>query len=214
MRVPVVLLLVSLAGVMAALGAPGLSDLVLLAGPCALASLILLVRAALRPRTMAMPSARKTEWPTPKAGLPARKTAGSAPKWIVVDGSNVMHWKDGIPKIETLHEVLAYLTGLGYSPGVVFDANAGYLVSGRYQHHGSFGAMLGLPEDRVMVVPKGSPADATVLAAARDLRARIVTNDRYRDWAEQHPEVRDPGYLIRGGYRDGKLWLDVVGVAA
>lgn len=90
---------------------------------------------------------------------------------------------------------------------MVFDANAGYLVSDRYLHHGGFGKLLGLPEDRVMVVPKGSPADATVLLAARDLGARIVTNDRYRDWADRHPEVREPGYLIRGGYRDGRLWL-------
>ena len=35
-----------------------------------------------------------------------------------------------------------------------------------------------------------------------------VTNDRFRDWADVHPEVREPGHLIRGGYRDGVLWLD------
>ena len=36
-----------------------------------------------------------------------------------------------------------------------------------------------------------------------------MTNDRYRDWAEAHPELSAPGYLIRGGYRAGKLWLDL-----
>ena len=37
--------------------------------------------------------------------------------------------------------------------------------------------------------------------------ARIVSNDRFRDWEDRHPEVRDPGRLIPGGYRDGVLWL-------
>ena len=63
----------------------------------------------------------------------------------------------------------------------------------------------------LVVVNKGTPADITILAAAKDSGARIVTNDRYRDWADVHPEVREPGYLIRGGYRDGKLWFDMAG---
>ncbi|MES2665881.1 MAG: hypothetical protein V4712_07255 [Pseudomonadota bacterium] len=118
-----------------------------------------------------------------------------------------MHWKDETPQLATLKEVLNHLQFHGYNPGVVFDANAGYKMTGRYQHDHALGKLLGLPADRVMVVPRGTPADPLVLAAARDLGARIVTNDRYRDWADTHPEVREPGHLIRGGYREGKLWL-------
>ena len=176
----------SLAGVGAALLVPGLSDLLLLAGPCALASLFLLVRERFRrPRTK------------PK------------PRWIVVDGSNVLYWKDNTPQIETVREVVAQLASQGYAPAVVFDANAGYLVRGKYQHDGAFGKLLGLPEDRVMVVPKGTQADPMILKAARDHGARIVTNDRYRDWAEQHPEVLEPGLLIRGSYQDGTLQMQI-----
>lgn len=36
----------------------------------------------------------------------------------------------------------------------------------------------------------------------------MVSNDRYRDWAGEYPELTRPGQLIRGGYRDGALWLD------
>ena len=172
-------------GVVAALTLPSLTDLLLLAGPCALASLFLLVRATFNRQP--------------------------PPRWVVVDGSNVMHWKDGTPLIATLREVVQRLTEMGFAPAVVFDANAGYKISGRYQHDGALGKLLGLPEDRILVVAKGTPADPKVLAAARDLGARIVSNDRYRDWAEAHPEVSEPGYLIRGGYRDGALWLDVDG---
>lgn len=187
MIAPIFLFAVSCLGLAAALFLPAWSEWRLLAGPCVLASLYLLVQ-AIRNRQPLAP-------------------------WIMVDGSNVMHWKDGTPQIETLREVVQRLVELGYTPGVVFDANAGYKISGRYQHDGALGRLLGLPESRIMVVGKGTPADPMLLEAARDLGARIVSNDRFRDWAEDHPEVREPGHLIRGGYRDGALWLEVEAVA-
>ncbi len=193
MIAPFILLVGWLIAAFAAFSVPGMSDFILIAAPAALASLYLFLRSVAR--RDAAPSGPQD----PK----------DPPKFIVVDGSNVMHWKDETPQLATLIEVLTYLQHQGYSPGVVFDANAGYKISGRYQHDRALGKLLGLEEDRVMVVPKGTPADPLVLAAARDLSARIVTNDRYRDWATDHPEVNTPGHLIRGGYREGKLWLDM-----
>ncbi|MCU4654719.1 hypothetical protein N8I71_17920 [Roseibacterium sp. SDUM158016] len=186
MIVPFLLLLLSLAGVAAAFVLPGMSDLLLIAAPAGVASLLLLGRA----------------W------LAARRERAT-PAWIVIDGSNVMHWADETPRIEPVREVVRRLEGLGFTPGVVFDANAGYLLEGRYRHDHAFGRMLGLPSDRVMVVDKGTPADATILEAARDMGARVVTNDRFRDWAERFPDVRKPGFLVKGGYRGGRLWLDL-----
>jgi hypothetical protein len=185
MRVPVFLVLASLVGVGAALSVPGWADLAPLAGLCAFAGLILIGAALLR----------------------LEPRAAAAPRWVIVDGSNVMYWKDDTPQIETVREVLDHLAALGFSPGIVFDANAGHLLAGRYLHHAAFAGLLGLAEDRVMVVNKGTPADATILAAARDLGAQIVSNDRYQDWRDQHPEVDRPGALIRGGFEDGALWL-------
>lgn len=193
MPVPFLLVLLSLAGLAAAYLVPGLSDLVLVAGPMLLASLFLLAR-ALGTRT-------------PPPAEPDRP-------FIVVDGSNVLYWRDNTPRIETVREVIHHLTTLGFAPGVVFDANAGHLVAGKYQHDHALGRQLGLPTDRVMVVPKGTPADPTIIMAARDLGARVVTNDRYRDWADQHPQVSQPGFLVRGGYRDGQLWIDFDSPAA
>ena len=40
-----------------------------------------------------------------------------------------------------------------------------------------------MPGNAVMVAPKGQPADPHILFVARDLGARIVSNDRFRDWA-------------------------------
>lgn len=128
--------------------------------------------------------------------------------WVVVDGSNVLHWHEGTPKLATLVEVLAELSARGLSAGVIFDANVGYKISTRYLDDADLAKMLKLPLEQVLVVHKGTPADAVILKSARDLGARVVTNDRYRDWAEAYPEVAQEGLLIRGGYRGGKVWLE------
>lgn len=184
----IILAIVSILGVAVALSIPEWSDLLLLAGPCAIASMFLLLL---------------------KVQRRAIVTRGPARRWIVIDGSNVLYWKNDTPQIETVREVVQHLTSLGFEAGVMFDANAGYLVSDNYQHDGKFGEMLGLPKDRIMVVPKGTPADPYILTAARDLGARIVTNDRFRDWKDEYPEIAERGYLIQGAYRSGKLWLDL-----
>jgi len=119
-----------------------------------------------------------------------------------------MHWKDNTPKIETLREVITRLRDLRHTPAVIFDANAGYLLAGRYQDDHIMAKRLGLPEDRVLVVPKGTIADTYLLTVAREFNAPIVTNDRYRDWAYDYPEIAAPGRLIRGGYQNGALWLE------
>lgn len=182
MKTPSFLLLASALLVGVAYSRPEWSDLLLIALPCLIASAILWVKA----------------WHTR-----ARR------KWIVIDGSNVMHWQDGTPSIKTVRDVVDRLRAEGYSPCVVFDANAGYLLIGRYQHDRALSAQLDLPVDRVMVVPKGTPADPFILKAARDYGGQIVSRDQFRDWAEAHPEVTEPGHLVKGGYRKGQLWLDL-----
>lgn len=189
----------SLAATIAAVLLPGWSDLLLLAGPCAIASAILLLSGR---RRRSAP-----DWPMRNGADP------KGARWVVLDGSNVMHWKDGTPQIDTVIMVLHHLKAAGYSPGVVFDANAGYLLSGRYRHDGDLGKALGLRQDRVMVVPKGTPADPYILTAARDMGAAIVTNDRFRDWVDDFPELHCKTHLIRGGFRDGTLWLDLPAAA-
>ena len=180
-----ILLFISIAGVIAALVIPGWQVLLLIAVPSTIASILLLLR----------------RW--------FRREQEDTRSWVVLDGSNVMHWKGGKPKLETVKEVVDHLSELGFTCGVMFDANAGYLVSGVYVHDAGFGRALGVPEDRVMVVPKGTPADPAILTAARDFGARIISNDRFRDWSGDFPEINEPGLLIRGGYRSGRLWLNV-----
>lgn len=129
---------------------------------------------------------------------------------ILVDGSNVMFWHDEEPKLETVSRVVQDLRARGFKPGVIFDASVGYKLIGRYQDDAELALLLGLPADQVLVVPKGTIADDYLLRAARSLKARIVTNDHYRDWAERFPEVRKPGHLVKGGVsRAGRLQLEI-----
>lgn len=191
MILPAILLIFcsALAGYAYFIFGPVLSDPMLIAMILGLASLILLITAAVSPR-----GRKRDDLSTPD-------------RWIVIDGSNVMHWMDNTPRIETVRAVVSELMLRGYSPGVVFDANAGYKLGGGYKGERELGRMVGLPQDRVFVVPKGTQADPYLLESARDLGAKVVTNDRFRDWRDAHPEVLEPGFLLRGGYRDGVLWL-------
>lgn len=181
--VPVLVILISAAGVALALTNPAWTDVLLVAGPCLVAGLLIFVWTVFR---------------RPKSG-----------KWAILDGSNVMHWKDKTPRLDAVREVISHLEARGYTAGVVFDANAGHLLAGKYQHDDKLARRLSLPEENVLVVNKGEPADPRILSMARDMGAIVVTDDRYRDWAEEFPEIRTPGHLVRGGYRDGTLWLDL-----
>jgi hypothetical protein len=128
---------------------------------------------------------------------------------LIVDGSNVLFWDGGEPSLSIVAKVVNHLAATGWKVGVIFDANVGYRIGTRYLDDADMARRLNLPADRVLVVPKGTPADAYVLRAARDMGARVVSNDRFRDWAKDWPEVTQPGFLIRGGVRDGRVWVDM-----
>ena len=206
-----VLFALSIAGVACSFLIPGYSDLLLVAGPTALASLYLF----LRTWTQHSSPSRKDAPGTGRVERRKRSGAGTraGPRrgegMMVLDGSNIMHWHDEVPKLSTVQEVINRLTSFGFTPGIVFDANAGYKLEGRYLTEKAFARKLGLPREHVMVVAKGNPADPILLGAAHDLGARVVSNDRFRDWVDEHPELNEPGHVIRGGYRDGQLWLSV-----
>lgn len=127
----------------------------------------------------------------------------------VLDGSNVMHWKDRTPRLPPVTEVLRRLETLGYEPGVVFDANAGYRLTDHYIDDDGFAKQLKLSPDMVLVVPRGEQADPFLLRFASDNDAVIISNDRFRDRIADFPRMAEPGRLVRGGYRDGALWLDI-----
>ncbi|GAB5448075.1 MAG: hypothetical protein Gyms2KO_29480 [Gymnodinialimonas sp.] len=213
MRTPFVLLLLSTlcGGASYVLGGPTLTLPLAVSGLAGVAAFLLLLKAGRSARKARAVVAPKKARKAKKASRAAKRTPRrrrARPQHVVVDGSNVMHWNGEVPRLATLKEVIAALKRQGYQPGVIFDANAGYKLSDRYLDDRDFAKLLNLPGDRVLVVDKGEPADPTILAAARELGAKVVTNDRFRHWVRDFPEVLEEGHLLKGGFEDGKLWFD------
>ncbi len=119
--------------------------------------------------------------------------------WVLIDGSNVMHWQDNAPRLEAVRKVVDLVRARGY---------AGWKLAGRYLHDGDFAQLLGLEARQVLVVAKGTQADPYLLQTAREFGARIVSNDRFRDWVADHPEIQTPGFLIRGRDVGGEIALE------
>ena len=169
MRLPVVFLVASALLFVSGLGGEAVHWLALLS---AVAALVLLAKALIFP--------------------------AAALQFIIIDGSNVMHWGGGAADLALVRAVVAQLAARGLTPLVWFDANAGYLVSDRYMGPDRLARALSVASRQVFVAPKGVPADPLVLKDAEALGARVVTNDRYRDWAVAHPVVGEAGRFTRG----------------
>jgi hypothetical protein len=153
------------------------------------------------PRPVRRIEVRRRPQPSPEG--PARWEGSS--DLILIDGSNVLHWRDETPMLDTLATVLRELMAQNFLPVIGFDANAGYLVEGQYLGPAAFARRLGLPADQVFVAPKGTPADPLLLDLSARTGAAIVTNDRYRDWIPQYPLLADPARLVRGRWADGTI---------
>jgi hypothetical protein len=128
-------------------------------------------------------------------------------RYIVVDGSNVLHRRDPLG-LATVKEVVNNLKSNGFTPVVWFDANVGYKISDAYMGPYKLALALGLPERQVFVAAKGTPADPLLLQGAQDLQARVVSNDRFRDWASDFPQVQNAGTFLRGRVTDGVIALE------
>lgn len=139
--------------------------------------------------------------------LLVRAARKKQPRWAVVDGSNVLYWRRDEPDLHSVRLVIEKLVAAGLDPVIWFDANVGYLVSGRYMNPYRLSQALRYPESRIYVAPKGTPADPLLIQAATDLNAHIVSNDRFRDWKEQFPQVDQAELFLRGEIVKGGVTL-------
>ena len=159
-----------------------------------LASIVIVVAwAQLHPRKR-----KQARPPRPDDPVPANA--------IVVDASNVMHW-GGQPSAKTLIKVINALERAKLTPIAIFDASAGYKLSDRYMNERALSDAIGLPRQHIYVVHKGVVADEVILDFAKQHGLRIVTNDRYRDWAGPYPMVKDKRRLIKGTFKGGHVKL-------
>ena len=165
-----------------------------------LAALLIWMRAAFAARVPILERRRRR-----------RRSGGTPPperRWVVIDGSNVMFWQDETPSLSTVSAVVGEVRKAGLTPLVWFDANAGYKVGDRYMNPRDLSQAIGVSRKQVRVAPRGSPADPLLLEDAAKLGTGVVSNDRYRDWAESFPSVTKPGVLVRGRMQGGAALLD------
>lgn len=193
MSVPFLLLFASVAlGAFACSSdASALGDLLLLSLITGLAALVLLLR-----ETFASGKARSNGF-------------GRGRAWIVLDGSNVMHWDGKGPSLDPVRSVVDRVRAEGLEPVIWFDANVGYKIGERYLGPAALAKRLGCAKGRVHVAPRGTPADPLLLQHAVSLDARVVSNDRFRDWQEDFPVLGREDFLVRTRSRDRQMTLDL-----
>jgi hypothetical protein len=104
----------------------------------------------------------------------------------IVDGSNVAHSTEGeSPHVANLLIVREKLVEEGMKPIIVADAALRHQIddSAKYERM--------IDDGMVRQAPAGTDADYFILSFARELRASIVSNDRFRDRIKQFPEARE-----------------------
>lgn len=117
-----------------------------------------------------------------------------------------MYWA-GDPSQKVLARVLAALRDKGFAPIAIFDASVGYRLGNKFMNEAELAEIIGLPNRQILVVNKGVVADEVILDFATEHDLRIVTNDRYRDWAVQFPLVKSKGRLVKGAWKEGSVML-------
>jgi hypothetical protein len=105
---------------------------------------------------------------------------------VLVDGSNVAHSTEGErPQLANIIAVRQKLAEEGREPIVVVDASLRHQIDDRAGYEQL------VDEGIVRQAPAGTDADYFLLSFARELDARIVSNDRFRDRMKQFPESID-----------------------
>jgi hypothetical protein len=117
---------------------------------------------------------------------------------VVIDGANVAYEEKsagGRPKLSNLLKVRRELEDRGFEAIILVDASLKYDIDDQTQLESL------IRTQQVRQVPAGTDADFFIIELAEQLDARIVTNDRYKDYADRHPwisERRLPYMIVKG----------------
>jgi hypothetical protein len=122
----------------------------------------------------------------------------SGKEMIVIDGANVAYEEKsagGKPKLSNLLKVRRELEERGFEAVILVDASLKYDIDDQSQLETL------IRSQQVRQVPAGTDADFFIIQLAGQLDARVVTNDRYKDYVEQYPwisERRLPYMIVKG----------------
>ena len=105
---------------------------------------------------------------------------------VLVDGSNVAHSTEGEKaQLMNILAVREKLAEEGLEPVVVVDAALRHQIDDRAGYEQL------VEQGIVRQAPAGTDADYFILSFARELDARIVSNDRFRDRLRDFPDAAD-----------------------
>ncbi|MGJ8543999.1 MAG: NYN domain-containing protein [Sulfitobacter sp.] len=133
----------------------------------------------------------------PKRRPRSPKTSRAKNPNIVIDGTNVMFWRDETAQIATLQMVVNQLRQKGFTPMVFLDASSRHHMGDTSYNEAKFAQSLGLPRTQVTVCPAKTEADAFILEYAQPRKLPVVTNDNFRDRPQAARNVR----LIHGHFQ-------------
>jgi hypothetical protein len=124
--------------------------------------------------------------------------ATNGKKVVVIDGANVAYEErsgGGKPKLSNLLKVRRELEERGCEAVIIVDASLKYDIDDQEQLETL------IRSQQIRQVPAGTDADFFIIQFAHELDALMVTNDRYRDYAERFPwipERRLPYMIVKG----------------
>lgn len=124
--------------------------------------------------------------------------SANAKRMVVIDGANVAYEErsaGGKPKFSNLLRVRRELEEKGFEAVILVDASLKYDIDDQEQLESL------IRSQQVRQVPAGTDADYFIIQFAQELDALIVTNDRYKDYADQYPwvaERRLPYMIVKG----------------
>lgn len=105
---------------------------------------------------------------------------------VLVDGSNVAHSTEGEQaQLANILAVRQKLSEEGLEPVVVVDAALRHQIDDRAGYEQL------VDQGVVRQAPAGTDADYFILSFARELGARIVSNDRFRDRLRDFPDATE-----------------------
>ncbi|MEP3675261.1 hypothetical protein [Sulfitobacter sp.] len=112
---------------------------------------------------------------------------------ISIDGSNVLFWQVGQKRGDLPAVVARALIARRFAPVVYFDHSIG-----RHMSRCQLDALAELVP--IVIADKGTPADILLLETIA--QGQIISNDRFRDWRAQFPQLRNDR-LVTGRIEQG-----------
>ena len=141
----------------------------------------------------------------------------NSPKHCVIDGSNLIRDKDHGGSVETFAACFFAVKENGCQVQVFLDANEFHNLSDNGDSKGMklLTKLIKEYPDNIQLVPAGSRADDYVLLDASNNSGHVISNDRYLEYTERYPWLKNGGrrhtFMVTNGHLQiPNLGIDVI----